>query len=575
MIAMKTVRHALLPQLSRLAALLAMGLFVGLMPWLSGRDPALSLLRARSGDQEATQEALAAIRQRYDLDDGPWALFGRWVYHLFQGDAGNSWISGQPVLPGMMQAAGVSLALMGYALALALIVALLLALPALWRGLHGNSRRATGTLAVTLTALPEFLLASLVLIVGAVWLRWFPPYGWQSLNNVVLPALALGLPAGGLLGLLFSDGLSATFNERWLQTWHLAGIPWYRSLQAVLQRTLPALLPQIGLVMIGLTGGAVAVEKVFAIPGLGRATLGAAIAQDLPALQCGLLLLLAIAFCAGLAGQALHYLLLARIAAVLPNTPPRRQDGKALPIAIIAALLLGLMVATGLLRDPFSSLHLRLQAPSLALPFGADATGRDILARVAHGALNTCLLALAVSFAALLLGLVFGMLPRLACGLIELANATPPIIAGLLVIAITGPSAYGAAVAALLVSWAPLAAHCASLLEETRRQGYIRMLPVLGIGPLRTHTHYLLPAIMPALLRHAMLRLPGIALALAALGFLGLGPQPPSADWGLLLAEGMPYIERAPWVVLPPIAALILLSILAISLANLSGQRRG
>lgn len=575
MMAMNTVRRALLPQLSRLASLLAMGLFVGLMPWLSGRDPALSLLRARSGDQEATQEALAAIRQRYDLDDGPWALFGRWVYHLLHGDAGNSWISGQPVLPGMIQAAGVSLALMGYALALALVVALLLALPALWRGLHGNNRRATGTLAVTLTALPEFLLASLLLIVGAVWLRWFPPYGWQSLNNVVLPALALGLPAGGLLGLLFSDGLSATFNERWLQTWHLAGIPWYRSLQAVLQRTLPALLPQIGLVIIGLTGGAVAAEKVFAIPGLGRATLGAAIAQDLPALQCGLLLLLAIAFCAGLAGQALHYLLLARITTVLPNTPPPRQDGKALPIAIIAALLLCLMVATGLLRDPFSSLHLRLQPPSLALPFGADATGRDILARVAHGARNTCLLALAVSFAALLLGLVFGMLPRLACGLIELANATPPIIAGLLVIAITGPSAYGAAVAALLVSWAPLAAHCASLLEETRRQAYIRMLPVLGIGPLRTHTHYLLPAIMPALLRHAMLRLPGIALALAALGFLGLGPQPPSADWGLLLAEGMPYIERAPWVVLPPIAALILLSILAISLANLSGQRRG
>ncbi|MGL6020130.1 MAG: ABC transporter permease subunit, partial [Gibbsiella quercinecans] len=75
MMAMNTVRRALLPQLSRLASLLAMGLFVGLMPWLSGRDPALSLLRARSGDQEATQEALAAIRQRYDLDDGPWALF--------------------------------------------------------------------------------------------------------------------------------------------------------------------------------------------------------------------------------------------------------------------------------------------------------------------------------------------------------------------------------------------------------------------------------------------------------------------------------------------------------------------
>lgn len=71
-----------------------------------------------------------------------------------------------------------------------------------------------------------------------------------------------------------------------------------------------------------------------------------------------------------------------------------------------------------------------------------------------------------------------------------------------------------------------------------------------------------------------MLRLPGIALALAALGFLGLGPQPPSAEWGLVLAEGMPYIERAPWGVLAPAVALVLLAVLAVTLANTAGNRR-
>ncbi|WP_065506838.1 ABC transporter permease subunit [Serratia inhibens] len=566
----------LLPLFSRLFALLAMILLIGLMPWISGRDPALSLLRARSSEQEATPEALNAIRQRFGLDDGPLMLLGRWFAGLLRGDAGNSWISGRPVLEGMLQAAGVSLALMACALTVALLVALLLALPTLWRGLCGHRHRPAGVLAVALTSLPEFLLAALLLIVGAVWLRWFPPYGWQSLQHVVLPALALGLPAGGLLGLLFSDGLAATFSERWLITWSLAGISRRQRLLAVLRRTLPALLPQIGLVLVGLTGGAIAVEKVFAIPGLGRATLGAAIAQDLPALQCGILILLVIAFSAGFLAQGAHYLLLGRIAASLPNSPqPQHSVRGSYLVAALAALLLCLLVFSGVIRDPFSSLHMRLQPPSLALPFGADATGRDILARVAQGAVNTSLLALGVSFASLLLGILFGLMPRLMCGVIELANATPPVVAGLLVIAITGPSAYGAACAVMLVSWAPLAAHCASLLTEARTQPYIRMLPVLGIGPLRTLTHYLLPALMGPLLRHAMLRLPGIALALAALGFLGLGPQPPSAEWGLVLAEGMPYIERAPWGVVTPVAALVLLAVLAVTLANAAGRRRG
>jgi peptide/nickel transport system permease protein len=63
--------------------------------------------------------------------------------------------------------------------------------------------------------------------------------------------------------------------------------------------------------------------------------------------------------------------------------------------------------------------------------------------------------------------------------------------------------------------------------------------------------------------RQALLRLPGIALALAALGFLGLGSQPPSPEWGLLLSENQPYVERAPWAVLAPAAVLALLGALA------------
>ena len=70
-----------------------------------------------------------------------------------------------------------------------------------------------------------------------------------------------------------------------------------------------------------------------------------------------------------------------------------------------------------------------------------------------------------------------------------------------------------------------------------------------------------------------MLRLPGIALALASLGFLGLGASPPAPEWGRVIAEGMPYLERAYWVVLAPAVALAVLSVMGVSLAGLTGQK--
>ncbi len=95
------------------------------------------------------------------------------------------------------------------------------------------------------------------------------------------------------------------------------------------------------------------------------------------------------------------------------------------------------------------------------------------------------------------------------------------------------------------------------------------MLTVLGVGRAHLTWHHVVPALIGPVTRNAALRLPGIALALASLGFLGLGSAPPTPEWGLLLAEGMPYVERAPWTVLAPTGALVLASVLAVSLSGL------
>lgn len=568
----------LIPLFSRLLTLAGIVVLIGMLPWLSGQDPALALLRARSGEQEATAETLNAIRHSLGLDQGPLQLLLNWLTGLLHGDAGNSWVSGRPVLPGMLQAAGVSLTLMASSALVAFTLAAVLCAPTFQQGLRGQVHRSGGLFAALFTALPEFLLASFLLIVGAVWLQWFPPYGWLGLHYAVLPSLALGIPAGGYLGRIIADALSATFSENWLTTWSVSGVSRRHIALAVLKRTLPSVMPLVGLVLVSLTGGAIAVEKVFAIPGLGRATLGAAAAQDLPALQAGVLILLLIASLAGIAASGVRLLILGRAlrsgAMPVPEEHGSPASRHAIWLPIICVLLLALLLLAGLPRDPYTSAFLRLQPPSFLLPFGADAMGRDLLARVAHGTLNTCLLALAVSLACLAIGLLVGLFPRLFSGPIEVTNALPPVIAGLLVAAVNGPTATGAAIAVIAVSWAPLAAHTAALVAEINARPYIRMLPILGVGPIRRSLFYILPALIGPLFRHAMLKLPGIALALASLGFLGLGASPPTPEWGRVLAEGMPYIERAFWGVLAPAAALGVLSILAVSAANLSGRHK-
>ena len=183
-------------------------------------------------------------------------------------------------------------------------------------------------------------------------------------------------------------------------------------------------------------------------------------------------------------------------------------------------------------------------------------------------------LALIVTVLCTVIGLLLGLVPRLAAGPIEIANAAPPIITGLLIAAVLGAGPVGAAVAVTLVSWAPLAAHTAALSAEARARPSVRILPVLGVGRTRILFTSVLPAVVGPVARHGLLRLPGIALALAALGFLGLGSQPPAPNWGLVLAEGMPYVERAPWAVLAPIGALVAVSVLAVSASALGSLRR-
>ncbi|MGW6024113.1 ABC transporter permease subunit [Streptomyces sp. NPDC055099] len=551
------------------AALLCL---IGLLPWLSRTDPALTVLKARAAERTPTPEVLAAVRAELGLDEGPLHLLGQWTGGLLHGDAGRSWISGEAVLPSVVQALGVSLLLMSAALVVAVVTAGAVCSRTLWLGSRRRlaGRRTSGGGAAVVAAMPEFLTASVLATVVGVHLGWLPALGWYGPQWLVLPALSLGLPAGALLGRLIDDLLPGAFAEPWTRAAAARGIPSGRIARQALRRCLPGLLPNLGLFLVGLTGGAVAVEQIFDIPGLGRSTLQAAVAQDLPVLQAGTLALVLLAAVAGglfrlvsrlASGPALRDGALPTLHLPVPPAPSR------LPL-LYGGVLLG-VILLGLVRDPLAlDTAARLQAPSLAHPFGTDALGRDVLARVGHGALHTLALALGISAFALVAGVLLGLLPRFSGPLLDTLNAIPPTLAGLLVAGVAGSGAATPAIAVAAVAWVPLAAHTAALLLQERATLHLTATRSLGAGRRHQLRHHLLPAVLPPVTRHALLRLPAVALALAALGFLGLGAQPPSPEWGLLLAENQPYAERAPWALLAPAAALALLGALAVTAAG-------
>ncbi|MEZ9266685.1 ABC transporter permease subunit [Vibrio splendidus] len=568
MLSAETLRRTLFlltPWLSRIASLIVVVILVGLMPDIAGIDPSQSILRARAGQQHLlTPEALAAVRADLQLDRSASERLIDWVGSAFSGDLGKSWIDGSSVALGIQKTASTSLFLMSSALVMTFVLcgAGLLSTLRCWK--KGKLGQSYSSLSTVLISLPEYVVASVLILVFSIWLGWLPPYGWQGWQDIWLPSLALALPASGLFSRLLRDSLQRVLNEPWVITWLSANVHSNQIIRFALKRALSSLIPQIAMIVIGLTGGAVAVELIFSIPGIGRMILGAAKAQDLPMLQGGLLVLLLFSIAVSSMSLFVQQLILGHslksgklISSHFSFRFTQSRTKRAVAFSIFSFLIA--IVVWAAFRDPYTSQFSRLADPSWQAPLGADGIGRDLLARIGSGMVATFQAGILATFLSLVMGIIMGFNTRFSQGLIEITKGIPYIIAGLLVAGLTGMNPNSALIAIVLVSWAPLAAHCSSLIVEAKAQPYTHLAPLWGTSKLRIFRFYLLPYVLPPLLRHAMLRLPVITLSLTSLSFIGLGAKPPAPEWGLMIAENLPYIERAPLAVMGPIVGLILL----------------
>ena len=278
-----------------LFVLLGVSVLVFLMIRLIPGDAAQIMLGA-SG--EASAEQVLQLRQKLGLNDSLPVQYGRWMGAMLRGDFGLSIWTGEPVITDILQRIGVTVELT----LLSLFLAMLLSIPAgalmaYFRG--SKSDVVMRVLTITGVTMPGFWLGALLIF---AWALWFP--GWQTLGSIppfgddprqhlqrmFLPTLTCALPVIASLARIMRSAMIDALSQDYIRTARAKGLgEWTVTFKHALRNSLIPFVTALGIMAGYLFSGAIVVEQVFAIPGLGRLMLGAIADRNYPLIQASIL----------------------------------------------------------------------------------------------------------------------------------------------------------------------------------------------------------------------------------------------------------------------------------------------
>ncbi len=251
-----------------------------------------------------------------------------------------------------------------------------------------------------------------------------------------------------------------------------------------------------------------------------------------------------------------------------------RNPGGLLGLALLLLLVLVALLGPGLVGDPLAQdLGQRLRPPGEGPPLGTDQLGRDVLARVVHGAA----ISLRVGFGVVLLSAFLGVAVGLLAGglggtwdsvlmrITDIFFAFPSLILAMAIAAALGPNLDNTILAVALVSWPLYARLVRASVLSLREREFVEAARAMGASWGRVLLRHLLPNSLTPVLVQASYEVGAAILTAAGLSFIGFGAQPPTPEWGAMVAETRNYMAEAPWAPVAP-AVAILLTVLAFNL---------
>ena len=237
-----------------------------------------------------------------------------------------------------------------------------------------------------------------------------------------------------------------------------------------------------------------------------------------------------------------------------------RRPAGAFGATIVGALLLIAAFAPVIARYGSSTQDIphRLEGPSFDHLLGTDQLGRDLLSRLLYGVRIALEVSLPAVGAALLCGLVLGVAAGYLGGRIDAAlvvvmdtlQAFPAVVLALALLALIGSSLRNVIIVVAVAFTPNYARVSRALALQTKQAQYVEAERILGASTLRIVRVHILPNILPPLLILCAMDIPGAITIEAGLSFLGLGVNPPTPSWGVILSDGFAYVRESPWAIL-------------------------
>lgn len=243
-------------------------------------------------------------------------------------------------------------------------------------------------------------------------------------------------------------------------------------------------------------------------------------------------------------------------------------------VIILFLVILGIFAPYLAPHDPYlTNVKLKLMSASFNYPLGTDQLGRCVFSRLIYGirtSLSTAVLATALMLSigiplGILAGYVGGKTDNLIMRLVDIASTFPSSLLALAAIGITGPSLMTILLVFIALWWAPFARIIRGSVIALKEKDFIQAAVSVGSPHHRIIFHHIIPNAMSSIIVLATLRIAAVITHVAAFSFIGLGSQPPIADWGVMLSDSRQYMTQYPMMIIYP-ALAIMLSVWALNM---------